>query len=177
MTGFATLYDFRRLIPYQESLVSKFLNQAEVKKLLGVNESLVFEVCSDAVGTALQEDVMKSVKYKVEFLVQNTRVLLYQGQCDLRDGVVSTEAWVKNLKWKDIGKFMEAERRVWEVKGKLAGHVQKWGSLSHVVVLGAGHLVPTDQPENSQAMIEDWVLERNLFADGKDQNLSFRGAS
>ncbi|XAR63635.1 Carboxypeptidase C [Bertholletia excelsa] len=176
MTGLATLYDFRRLIPYQESLVTKFLNQAEVKKLLGVNESMVFEECSDAVGAALQEDVMKSVKYKLEFLVQNTKVLLYQGQCDLRDGVVSTEAWVKNMKWKDICKFMEAEKRVWEVKGKLAGYVQKWGSLSHVVVMGAGHLVPTDQPENSQAMIEDWVLERNMFADVKDQTSSFRGA-
>ncbi|XP_027151496.1 serine carboxypeptidase-like 50 [Coffea eugenioides] len=165
MTGLATLYDFRRLIPYQEQLVAEFLANVEVRKALGAKESIVFEVCSDAVGELLHADVMKSVRYMVDYLVKNTKVLLYQGHCDLRDGVVSTEAWVKKLKWEKIGEFLEATRKVWKVDGKLAGYVQKLGSLSHVVVLGAGHLVPTDQAVNSQAMIEDWVLEKGLFAD------------
>ncbi|KAI3459225.1 hypothetical protein Pfo_015888 [Paulownia fortunei] len=164
MTGLATLYDFRRLIPYQDGVVAKFLNNAEVKKALGVEESLIFELCSDVVGEALNDDVMKSVRYMVEFLVKNTKVLLYQGQCDLRDGVVSTLAWVKKMKWEGIDEFLEAERKVWRVDGKLAGYVQKWKSLSHVVVMNAGHLVPTDQPVNSQVMIEDWLLEKGLFA-------------
>ncbi|CDP00769.1 unnamed protein product [Coffea canephora] len=43
-------------------------------------------------------------------------------------------------------------------------NLQKEANLSHVVVLNAGHLVPADQPLNSQAMIEDWVLDRGLFA-------------
>ena len=165
MTGLATLYDFRRLIPYQDELVAEFLANVEVRKALGAKESIVFEVCSDAVGEVLHADVMKSVRYMVDYLVKNTKVLLYQGHCDLRDGVVSTEAWVKKLKWEKIGEFLEATRKVWKVDGQLAGYVQKLGSLSHVVVLGAGHLVPTDQAVNSQAMIEDWVLEKGLFAD------------
>ncbi|XP_057953225.1 serine carboxypeptidase-like 50 [Malania oleifera] len=163
MTGLATLYDFRRPTPYETKLVTEFLKSRKVKAALGVNETMVWEECSVAVGTALHEDVMKSVKFMVEFLVKKTRVLLYQGQCDLRDGVVSTEAWVKRMKWKGIEKFLAADRKVWNVNGSLAGYVQKWGSLSHAVVLGAGHLVPADQPLNSQAMIEDWVLNRGLF--------------
>ncbi|KAL3501878.1 hypothetical protein ACH5RR_036327 [Cinchona calisaya] len=164
MTGLATLYDFRRLVPYQDELVAEFLANVEVKKALGAKENIVFETCSDAVGEVLHEDVMKSVRYMVEYLVRNTKVLLYQGHCDLRDGVVSTEAWVKKLKWERIGEFLEAERKVWKVNDYLAGYVQKLGNLSHVVVLGAGHLVPTDQAVNSQAMVEDWVLEKGLFA-------------
>lgn len=46
------------------------------------------------------------------------------------------------------------------------------GGVSHVVVLGAGHLVPHDQPLNSQAMIEDWVLEKGHFANDQIENLS-----
>ncbi|CAI9095976.1 OLC1v1032027C1 [Oldenlandia corymbosa var. corymbosa] len=172
MTGLATLYDFRRLIPYQDDLVAEFLKNAEVRKQLGVKDNAVFQVCSDVVGTALHEDVMKSVKYMVEYLVKNTKVLLYQGHCDLRDGVVSTEAWVKKMKWERIGEFLEAERKVWKVNNELAGYVQKLGSLSHVIVLGAGHLVPTDQAVNSQAMIEDWVLEKGLFSnDGQKDRM------
>uniref|UniRef100_A0A5B6ZX79 Carboxypeptidase n=1 Tax=Davidia involucrata TaxID=16924 RepID=A0A5B6ZX79_DAVIN len=164
MTGLATLEDFRRLNSYDKSLVTKFLGNAEVKKALGVNESMVYDQCSDIVNSAFHEDVMKSVKYMVEYLVKKSKVLLYQGQCDLKETVVSTEAWIKTMEWEGIGKFLEAERKVWKVNGALAGYVQKWGSLSHVVVLGAGHLVPADQALNSQAMIEDWVLERGLFA-------------
>ncbi|CAN4117049.1 unnamed protein product [Withania somnifera] len=158
MTGLATLYDFRRLKPYEDELMAKFLSNVEVKRSLKARESIVFDVCNDLVGKVLHEDVMKSVRYMVEFLVKNTKVLLYQGQCDLRDGVVSTEAWMKKMKWEGIGKFLEAERNVWKVNGELAGYVQKSENLTHVVVMNAGHLVPTDQAVNSQAMIEDWIL-------------------
>ncbi|KAK6161000.1 hypothetical protein DH2020_004381 [Rehmannia glutinosa] len=166
MTGLATLYDFRRLTPYPNRVVVKFLNNVEVKRALGVKESMAFELCSRTVGDALHDDVMKSVRYMVDFLVKRTRVL-YQGQCDLRDGVLSTLSWVKKMKWDDIDEFLKAERSVWRVDGNLAGYVQKWKSLSHVVVLNAGHLVPTDQPLNSQVMIQDWVLERGLFGSEK----------
>lgn len=134
-----------------------------MKKALGVNESMVYELCSDIVAAALRDDFMKSMKYMVELLVKKSKVLLYQGQLDLRDSVVSTLASVKTMKWEGLSEFLMAERRVWEVNGELAGYVQKWGNLSHVVVLGAGHLVPIDQALSSQAMIEDWVLKRGLF--------------
>ncbi|CAI8616735.1 unnamed protein product [Vicia faba] len=166
MTGLATLYDYSRKIPYEDDLVEKFLNIAEVKQALGVNvdESFVYEICSDAVGDLLHDDVMKSVKFMVEKLLkESTKVLLYQGQRDLQDGVVQVEAWVKTMEWEGIVEYLNAEREIWKVKGDLAGYVQKWKTLTNVVVLGAGHLLPTDQPLNSQAMIEDWVLEKGLF--------------
>ncbi|XP_015075010.1 serine carboxypeptidase-like 50 [Solanum pennellii] len=172
MTEMPTLYNIRRHKPYQNHLVAEFLNNVEVKKALGVNETIVFEVCSKVVREALHEDLMKSVKYMVEFLVKNTKVLLYEGQLDLRVGLVSTEAWVKRMKWEEIDKFLEADRKVWRVNDELAGYVQKWRNLSHVVVLDAGHLVPHDQPLNSQAMIEDWVLEKGVFANDQIENLS-----
>ena len=64
-----------------------------------------------------------------------------------------------------------ADRKIWRVNGELAGYVQKWESLTNVVVLGAGHLLPADQALNSQAMIEDWVLENGLFG-GELVNIS-----
>ena len=163
MTGLATSFDYTKKTPYQENLVDELLKFPEVKRALGVNESFVFERCSDVVQAAFKEDVMKSAKFLVEYLVRRTRVLLYQGRNDLRDGVVQVEAWVKTMKWEGILGFMNAERRIWRVNGELAGYVQKWKTLTNVVVLGAGHLLPADQAVNSQAMIEDWVLEKDLF--------------
>ncbi|XLU57203.1 hypothetical protein S245_051851, partial [Arachis hypogaea] len=145
----ATLFDYTRKKPYGDDVVDKFLNNVKAKKALGR--------CGWRV---LHADVMKSVKYMVEDLVRNTRVLLYQGQHDIQDGVVQVEAWVKTKKWEEIEDFLNAERKIWKVNGELAGYVQQWKSLTNVVVLGAGHLLPSDQPMTSQAMIEDWVLEK-----------------
>ncbi|KAK9935322.1 hypothetical protein M0R45_022428 [Rubus argutus] len=166
MTGLPTLFDYSKKTPYHKTQwVTDFLHDEKVKRILSVDESAVFRNCSHVVSVALYEDNMKSVKYMVELLVKRSKVLLYQGQFDLWDGVFSTEAWVKTLEWEEIGKFLAAERRVWRVRGdELAGYVQTWESLSNVVVSRAGHLVPADQPLNSQAMIEGWILETGLFS-------------
>ncbi|RYQ87991.1 hypothetical protein Ahy_B09g095464 isoform H [Arachis hypogaea] len=108
---------------------------------------------------------MKSVKFRVEGLLRSNaiRVLLYQGQYDLIAGPVQTEAWVNTMKWEGIVEYVNAERKIWKVNGELAGYVQQWKSLTNVVVLGAGHLMPADQPLNAKAMIEDWVLQKGIF--------------
>jgi vitellogenic carboxypeptidase-like protein len=74
------------------------------------------------------------------------------------------------MKWEGIEDYVNAEREIWKVNDEVAGYVQKWKSLTNVVVLGGGHLLPTDQPLNSQAMIEDWVLEKGLFGSVLYQN-------
>lgn len=164
LTGIATLYDFRRLTPYEIKKVDDFLSYKKNKKILKANESILYKKCSTVVGSALNDDLMKSVKYMMEYLLDKSdvKVLLYSGQCDLRVGVVGTDAWVNKMR-----DYVESEREIWLVNGQLAGYVQKWRGLMSVVVLGAGHLVPADQAVNAQAMIEDWVLEQGLFVNEK----------
>lgn len=50
------------------------------------------------------EDVIKGVKNMVEFLGEKRKVVLYQGQLNLRDGMVSTE-------WKEIERLLERNER------------------------------------------------------------------
>ncbi|KAJ9549086.1 hypothetical protein OSB04_021629 [Centaurea solstitialis] len=168
--GLASSFDFRTDHLYESYLVEEFLRSPEVKKALGVNEYMVFERCSKVVSAALHSDVMKSVRFKVEYLVENTKLLMFQGQCDLRDGVVSVESWIRKMKWEGLQKFLDVERDVWYVNGVHAGYVQKSDNLSNVAVNGAGHSVSADQAVNSQAMIEDWILDRGLFANKQIQN-------
>ena len=168
-TGLASLYDLRKQKPYQTKLVAEFLVFEEVKAALGVKKGVEWEECSGVVGDALHEDVMKSAKGAVEGLLRrgDVKVLLYQGLFDLRDGVLSTEAWMKELEWDGLERFSAAERKVWRRSGgELAGYVQASGILAHVVVAGAGHLVPADQGLPSQEMIEDWVMEKGIFGGG-----------
>jgi vitellogenic carboxypeptidase-like protein len=168
-TGLATLYDYAKQRPYATDAVGKFVNRAEVKAALGARQDVVWEKCSDAVGAAMHEDVMKSVKPEVEALLRQTRVLLYQGIRDLRDGVVSQEAWMRELSWGGLRAFLDADRAVWRTgsgeEEELAGYVQRSGALTHVVVYSAGHLVPADNGRQccepaSAAASQCWCYER-----------------
>lgn len=165
VTGLATLYDIRRTLSYYTAedgtdLLYDFLNQTAVKQALKADVNTEWEECSQTVYDKMGEDVMKSSKWMVETLVRRRPILLYQGQFDLRDGVVSTEAWVSVLDWEGLANFLASKRRVWEVSSKLAGYVRSHSNLTHVVVSGAGHLVPADQNLHSQIMIESWVRRR-----------------
>jgi len=152
----------RRTIPYYTSengtdYLAPFLNEPAVKEALKADVDTKWEDCSQAVGERMGEDVMKSTKWMVEALVRRRPVLLYQGQFDLQDGFVSTEGWISILDWEGLDDFLTSERRVWKVSNKLAGYVRSHSNLTHVVVVGAGHLVPADQNLHSQIMIESWV--------------------
>eukprot|EP01018_Ginkgo_biloba_P011601 Gb_32811 [translate_table: standard] len=162
VTGLATLYDMRRMLPYYTTekgidYVTSFLNQQPVKEALKAQLNITWEDCSDAVGDRMGEDVMKSTKWMVEALLGRVPLMLYQGLFDLRDGVVSTEDWINTLLWSGLDDFMASPRNVWKVNNKLAGYVRSHSNLTHVAVAGAGHLVPADQNLHSQVMIESFV--------------------
>jgi vitellogenic carboxypeptidase-like protein len=168
MTGLPNLYDLAKRRPYQTGPVAAFLNRPEAKAALGPRRDVAWEMCSAAVAAAMHADTMKSALPQVEALLRRrgARVLLYQGIRDLRDSVMATEAWLGLVRWDGLRAFLDAERAVWlSGDGELAGYVQRSGALSHVVVHGAGHLVPTDNGRAAQEMIEGWVLETGLFSD------------
>ncbi|MED6207317.1 hypothetical protein PIB30_034639 [Stylosanthes scabra] len=162
MTGLHSLFDYtmRKDSYHFYDWINQFMNKAEVKKALGVNQSQVFDVHNNDVFAATSNDSAKSVK---PLLRSAIKVLLYQGQYDLLGGPVQVEAWVKTLKWEGIEDYLNAERKIWKVNGELAGYVHQWKSLTNVVILGGGHILPHDLPLNTQAMFEDWVLQRGIF--------------
>uniref|UniRef100_A0A0D9WK81 Carboxypeptidase n=1 Tax=Leersia perrieri TaxID=77586 RepID=A0A0D9WK81_9ORYZ len=174
-SGVASLFDVdsnQSLLDAAAELVP-LVNGAEAKAALGVAEA-EWKMCSAAVGRAQQEDVMKSEKRHVETLLlrgpeeegpTKTRVLLYGGVRDVKNGPVCTEAWVRELEWAGLAAFQEAERAMWRTRGggEVAGSVQGHGGLVNVAVYGAGHFVPFSRRRASQEMIEDWVFEKGLF--------------
>jgi vitellogenic carboxypeptidase-like protein len=94
---------------------------------------------------------MRSVRPQVESLLRRTRVLLYQGVRDLRDGVVSTEAWLG---------------RPARVPGRPARRVADRGRGARGVRAAVGRLVPADNGRAAQEMIEGWVLGTGMFGSG-----------
>ncbi|CAD6252744.1 unnamed protein product [Miscanthus lutarioriparius] len=175
-TGLSSLFDVAVDTPLEALAAGaeEFMNSAEVRKELGARGDAPWVLNSPAVEAALHDDEMKSAKPAVQALLRgpaSTRVLVYEGIRDAQDGVVSVEAWLRELEWDGLAAFQDAPRAVWRRRSgsgggqgqKLAGYVQKHGALVHVAVYEAGHLVPAAQPRAAQEIIEDWVFDKGLF--------------
>ncbi|CAL5033011.1 unnamed protein product [Urochloa decumbens] len=175
-TGLPSLFDVAvdtsRESQLLDGAAAELLNDAEVRAALGVRgDAPPWELTSPAVVAALKDDVMKSAKPEMEALLRgaSTRVLLYEGIRDAQVGVVSVDAWLRELDhWDGLAAFQDAPRAVWrQGKGRrLAGYVQKHGALVHAAVYAAGHLVPAAQGRAAQEMIENWVFDKGLFSSG-----------
>lgn len=62
---------------------------------------------------------------------------------------LQTYQWLEALEWEGKKEFFDAPRRPWYMDGRLGGFARQYGNLADVIVAGAGHLVPFDQPKRS----------------------------
>ncbi|CAG2111856.1 unnamed protein product, partial [Medioppia subpectinata] len=78
------------------------------------------------------------------------KVVIYNGDLDVACSVVSDQRFVDSLGLKRID-------NVWKrADGKIAGYVQHYeNNVTFVVVRGAGHMVPYDQPEAALTMFKN----------------------
>jgi vitellogenic carboxypeptidase-like protein len=160
-------YDVRRFGPYDKTALNRFLNSTAGKRALGVPPDVVFGT-DPRVHASLEDDIMRGYETLLPALIDALPggVLLYQGQFDWKDGYTSNSAWIPAIAWDGAAAFERAERRVWTagpgerpagwIKGPVRGP-SGGGPLAQAVVAGAGHLVPMDQPEAAQALIERFV--------------------
>ncbi|KAJ3314499.1 hypothetical protein HDV04_006038 [Boothiomyces sp. JEL0838] len=106
----------------------------------------------------IELDIMQSAAIYLPYVVDRIKVLLYQGQFDLRDGVLGSTEYIENIGWKYQKQFNQADRKVWESDGKVFGYVKEFQNLVRVEMLGAGHYAPEDQPVVSKKMVEKYLL-------------------
>lgn len=95
----------------------------------------------------LKNDVMQSVAPLVSELLNNYRVLIYNGQLDIIVAYPLTINYLQNLNFNGADEYKKAQRYKWYVGEDLAGYVKTAGKLTEILVRDAGHMVPTDQPQ------------------------------
>ena len=148
-----------------------YLNRADVRAALGVPAAAdggpTYATCPDPPFNHLAACEMKPAQQLLPGLFARMPVLLYSGQFDLNCGVAGTEKYLAALEWPGAGAYAAAPRSVWRtapgstvgagnttVAGYVRGPVM---NLTQLVVLGAGHLVPKNQPQNALAMLATFI--------------------
>jgi len=166
--GGVNVYDIRTYQDYDFSAYIKFVNLAQTKKMMHTEGVPYFDFNPD-VWNNLLNDVAKSVKYKVEALLdcptRKLRVLLYNGQFDWIVNYIGANKWIDSMKWHGSSGFLNDEgkgRKGWKVDNTMAGYVHQFDNLIQLVVLGAGHLSPMNQPRNVLEMVKTFTQNREF---------------
>jgi vitellogenic carboxypeptidase-like protein len=85
------------------------------------------------------------------------------GQNDIILGPPLTENALRSpalATWSRQADFVKAPKAAWHVGADLAGYARAVGNFAYVVVRGAGHMVPGDQPVRALDLITRFVEGR-----------------
>jgi len=140
---------------------SSYVTQPDIRKQIHVgnatfNSGLECEM-------HLINDVMYSYKTELGLLMNNYKVLIYNGQLDLIVGVPLTETFLPSVQWNGSKQFAAANRTIWKVQDsdvEVAGYVRNVNSFTQVVVRGAGHIAPYDQGRAVKDMVYRFIRDQ-----------------
>lgn len=147
---------------YDFSYATDFLNAASVQSDLGVNRK--WESCNFQVNAGFSSDWMKDQQWKVPALLSSgVRVVVYAGDMDFIVNWLGVQAWTLALKWEGHDQFNAQTPHKWQPEGakQAYGEARTYQGFTFLRVFNAGHMVPRDQPEAAQVMV-------NTIFEGKD---------
>jgi vitellogenic carboxypeptidase-like protein len=115
---------------------------------------------NSTVEQQLLGDWMQGVTPMLVPLLENYKVLIYSGQNDIILGPPLTEQALRGLDWSGAAAYNKARKSVWradKAPKDVAGYWRQVGDFSQVVVRGAGHMVPGDQPVRALDMLTKFI--------------------
>ncbi|KAF8654010.1 hypothetical protein HU200_062152 [Digitaria exilis] len=106
---------------------------------------------------ALAGDFMKPRIQEVDQLLKlGVNVTIYNGQLDLICATKGTMDWVHKLKWDGLNNFLNSPRTpIYCKKSGTQAFVKSYKNLNFYWILGAGHMVPIDNPCPALKMLAD----------------------
>ncbi|XP_049637842.1 probable serine carboxypeptidase CPVL [Suncus etruscus] len=147
--------------PEDQYYYGKFLALPRVRQAIHVGNRTFSD--GTEVEKYLRDDTVQSVKPWLTEIMNNYKVLIYNGQLDIIVAAPLTERSLMAMDWKGANKYRTVSRKIWKIfrtDNDVAGYVRQVDKFSQVIVRGGGHILPYDQPLRSYDMINRFVFER-----------------
>jgi carboxypeptidase C (cathepsin A) len=158
VSGGANVYDVRTLGDYNFDAIGRYLDQPSVRNALHVAPGAApWAETAKRPAYLLERGEQNSYAWLYPRLFESIRVLIYNGLYDMDCNFMGTDAWIAGQQWSYRNEFLHCPRTPWVVEGQLLGHVRSVERLTQVLISGAGHLVPMDQPAAAFALLNGFV--------------------
>lgn len=99
----------------------------------------------------------RSYASDVVTMLRHIRVCIYNGQDDYVVNTAGVLQYLNSLGWENIASWKRAKKEKWTIAGQTRGWTKVSGNLWFVLVNGAGHLVPADQPDAAFNMLGHFI--------------------
>ncbi|XP_012935747.1 probable serine carboxypeptidase CPVL [Aplysia californica] len=138
-------------------LLSDLMKIQEVRKALHVGNQ-TYNAQSYTVYEKFGGDLVVSTIPQMADLLDHYKVLIFTGDYDVIINSPMVEAGLQATPWSLREEYLNATRSIWMSSSlDLCGYFSLTGQFCRVVVHGAGHQVPHDQPQRAFQMITDFV--------------------
>lgn len=144
---------------YDFTDIGTFVNQPGVRKALGLLPSdRAWQECNMMVNLLFFTDFMQTFASNVASLLDDgLRVLIYAGQADYICNWFGNREWINLLEWNGKSEFNKAGQHDWIIMNKSVGTIQQYQNLTFISIKDAGHMVPMDQPEVAQYLLNNFL--------------------
>ena len=149
-----SIFNFRNYDGIDTSF-AKFLT--DNRQAMGINTSLEFISGNDKIYTAFGPDISKSYADDVAYVVGKVKTLIYNGQNDVVVNTPGVLQYLNGLTWNGARQWKKTQKKIWKIDGHVSGWAKVSDNLWFVLVNGAGHMVPSDQPVRALVMIGRFV--------------------
>lgn len=164
-SGGTNVYDVRITGEYSFPNIARYLDQESVRSALHVSPLVgPWKDSSDIVAHILERGEQDSAAHLFPRLFEQLRVLIYNGIYDMDCNFMGTDKWLASLHWNQGEQFNRMPRKPWKEGNSLLGQYRQCGNLTQVLVNGAGHLVPMDQPGTALKMLGNFLTQSGYCA-------------
>lgn len=158
LTGFSFYFNYLHDKEEGSDAMGTYIQLVKVRKAIHVG-NLTFHT-DNKVEINLKQDMMQSVKPWVEVLLEEYKVLIYNGQLDIIVAYLLTLGFLQALQWSGAAAYKTAPRVKWHVDNELAGYAKSVGNMTELLVRDAGHMVPSDQSKWALDLIKRFTSNK-----------------
>ncbi|XP_022898952.1 serine carboxypeptidase II-3-like [Olea europaea var. sylvestris] len=139
--------------PCMDTYVQYYLNIAEVQRALHVKPTN-WTFCRTYNFTDMPRTVLPIIE---NLMASDLKIWLYSGDLDANVPVTATRYAINRLKLQTKNIW-----RAWYLDNEVGGYVVEYNGLTFVTVRGAGHTVPSYQPQRALTMISSFLQGTHL---------------
>jgi hypothetical protein len=137
--------------------IEGYLKRTDVQTALKIRSSGIadpkYDQCSGTIWNSFTEDFQLTYTNLFAPLLNYTKILVYQGQFDLRCNTYGVSEYLRNLEWSGTPSFNYQKMIPYTLKSVQKGVYKGYKNLQLLVIYSAGHLSPMDQGEATLEMV------------------------
>ncbi|KAF5282413.1 hypothetical protein FQR65_LT14307 [Abscondita terminalis] len=161
LTGFTNYYNILDINDTYTDNMRKYVDIPKFRAALHVGNVTYDD--GDKVFEALIPDIMQSIAPLLTELLDQHKVLFYNGQLDIVLAPTVQLHFLQKLKFKDSEAYKSAERHIWRIDGDIAGYVKEAGNIMEIMIRNSGHMVPMHQPKWALDMLTRFTRNQSFY--------------